>query len=251
MTKGLKSRLLVTGTLLLSLSGAAVAQPSANSGVLPLNSIIDSIERAQSGLHPQFPYQVLREYRLSGSKSSTSNSSVVAEVNFKPPTSKDYKIQKSSGSKRGEQVVRNLLDHEVETTSNRSQTKTAITHENYDFTYIGEDVLDGQTCYVLGLQPKRKEKDLIAGKAWIDKHSFLVRRIEGEIAKTPSWWLKKVRLKLAFGDYEGTWLQTSMEAVADVRIVGPHILTSQIVDYRGTDVVASAQTHSRSAVRRH
>jgi hypothetical protein len=251
MTKGLKSRLLVAATLLLSLSVPAGAQQSATSGVLPLNSIIDSIERAQSGLHPQFAYQVLREYRLSGSKSSTSNSSVVAEVNFKPPTSKDYKIQRSSGSKRGEQVVRNLLDHEVETTSNRSQTKTAITRENYDFTYIGEDGLDGQTCYVLGLQPKRKEKDLIAGKAWIDKHSFLVRRIEGEIAKTPSWWLKKVRLKLAFGDYEGTWIQTSMEAVADVRIVGPHTLTSQILDYRGIDEVASAQPHSRSADRRH
>jgi outer membrane lipoprotein-sorting protein len=242
-----KSRLVVAGTVLLSLCGVAGAQESANSGRLALNLIVDAVEKAQSAVHPQFPYQVLREYRLSGSNSSN----VVVEVNFRPPTSKDYRIQRSSGSKRGEQVVRNLLDHEVDTTSSRSKTKTAITRENYDFAYIGDEVSDGQACYVLEIKPKRKEKDLIAGKAWIDKRSFLVRRIEGEISKTPSWWLKKVRVKLSFGDYEGTWLQSSMEAVADVRIVGLHTLTSQILDYRGTDEVASAQNQTHSSVRRH
>jgi hypothetical protein len=247
MTLPIKSRLLAMGSLLLPLCGVGVAQQSASTGGLPLNSIIEAMEKAQSGVRPQLPYQVLREYRLFG----TNNSSVVAEVNFKPPTSKDYKIQKSTGSKRGEQVVRHLLDHEVETASNGSQARTALTRDNYDFSYIGEIALDGQPCYLLGLMPKRKEKDLIVGEAWVDKHSFFVRRIEGEIAKTPSWWLKRVRLKLAFADFEGTWLQTRMEAVADVRIVGPHTLTSEILDYRGTDVIASTQTRSRSADRKH
>ncbi len=251
MRLGIKSRLLVIATLSLSLCRVGAAQQSVKSAGLSLNSIIDAIEKAQSGVHSQTPYQVLREYHLFGTNSSSSNSSVVAALNFKPPTSKDYKIQKSSGSKRGEQVVRRVLDHEVETASSRSQATTAVTRDNYDFAYIGQAVLDGQPCYLLGLKPKRKEKDLIAGQAWVDQHSFQVRRIEGEIAKTPSWWLKKVRLKLVFGDFDGTWLQTSMEAIADVRIAGPHTLTSQILDYRGTDVVALTQTHSRYADRKH
>jgi hypothetical protein len=251
MKLGIKSRLLVMGSLLPTLCGVGVAQQSARSAGLPLNSIVEAVEKTQWAVHSQLPYQVLREYRLFGTKSSSSNSNVVAEVNFRPPASKDYKIQKSSGSKRGEQVVRNVLDHEVETASNRSQDRTAVTRNNYEFSYIGEVVLDGQPCYLLGLKPKRKEKDLIAGKAWVDTHSFFVRRIEGEIAKTPSWWLKAVRVKLAFADFEGTWLQKSMEAVADVRIVGPHTLTSQILDYRGTDVIASTQTRSRSADSKH
>jgi hypothetical protein len=251
MKLGIKSRLLVMGSLLPTLCGVGVAQQTARSAGLPLNSIVEAVEKTQWAVHSQLPYQVLREYRLFGTKSSSSNSNVVAEVNFRPPASKDYKIQKSSGSKRGEQVVRNVLDHEVETASNRSQDRTAVTRNNYDFSYIGEVVLDGQPCYLLGLKPKRKEKDLIAGKAWVDTHSFFVRRIEGEIAKTPSWWLKAVRVKLAFADFEGTWLQKSMEAVADVRIVGPHTLTSQILDYRGTDVIASTQTRSRSADSKH
>jgi len=240
MNLQITTAVLKMGALTALLCSFTLAQESTGSGILPLASIIQGMEKAQSEVRPQTPYQLIREYRLFGAKSSGANSNVVAEVDFKPPSSKDYHVQKSSGSARGQQVVRRILDHEVEAAAKRNQARTdAVTSDNYDFTYIGETVLDGQPCYLLGLKPKRKEKDLISGQAWVDKNSFLVRHIEGEIAKTPSWWLKRVRVKLAFADLEGTWLQTSMEAVADVRILGLHTLTSRILDYRSTDVVAS------------
>ena len=34
----------------------------------------------------------------------------------------------------------------------------------------------------------------------------------------------------------GTWLQTATEAVADVRVFGNQTLTSEIVEFRNTDV---------------
>ena len=136
--------------------------------------------------------------------------------------------------------MQRILDHEVETAASESlQARTGLTSGDYDFTLIGESVLDGRPCYLLGLKPKRKEKDLILGKAWVDKNSFSVLRIEGDTAKTPSWWLKSVHVTLAFGDLGGNWLQTSIEAVADVRFLGSHTLTSRILDYRGTSVSAS------------
>ena len=211
---------------------------------MPLNAIVESMERAQEGASP-VSYQVIREYRLSGAQDSKANSEVIAEVNFRPPARGDYRIQQSSGSDRGLQVVRRLLDHEAERTSQNDKARTALNRDNYDFDYIGEAILDGQSCYVLALKPKRKEKELIAGQAWVDEHSFLVRHIEGELAKSPSWWLNKVRVKLGFDDRGGTWLQTEMEAVADVRIVGPHTLRSRILDYRTADQVASIPTISR------
>jgi hypothetical protein len=243
-----QTRTEMLGLLLLSVvfHWPAVAQDG-GSAVPSINSIIESMEKAQSGRQPHLSYQVIREYRLFGKDSSNSDSRVIAEVNFRPPTSKDYEIQNASGSKRGEEVVRRLLDHEVEASSDKGQGRTAITRENYEFTYVGEEALDGQRCYLLELKPKRKENDLIAGRAWVDKQSFFVRRIEGEVAKTPSWWLKRVRVNLVFADFQGTWLQTNMEAVADVRIVGPHTLTSRIVDYRRSDVVASTQMRMRSS----
>jgi len=239
ITTGLLKMGLLNAFLCAFLCSGALGQ-SSGANTPSLTSIIEGMERAQSEVRPQVAYQLIRQYRLFGAKSSSSDSEVVAEVDFRPPSSKHYNIQTRSGSSRGEQIVRRILDHEVEaSTKNNEPHAAAVNSENYDFTYLREAVLDSQPCYLLGLKPKRKDKDLISGEAWVDKRSLLVRRIEGEVAKTPSWWLKTVQVKLAFAYLEGTWLQTNMEAVADVRFVGPHILTSRVLDYRGTAVVAS------------
>ena len=236
---------LASGALLAMFCSAGFAQESGHAKTTPLSEIVESLERAQEGAHP-VSYQVVREYRLFGAKDSKTNSEVIAEVNFRPPARGDYRIQQSSGSERGLEVVRRLLDHEAERASQNYKARTALNRDNYDFNYIGEAILNGQSCYVLALKPKRKEKELISGQAWVDQHSFLVRHIEGELAKSPSWWIKKVGVKLAFDDRGGTWMQTDMEAVADVRIVGPHTLTSRILDYRTADQVASRPVHRTS-----
>ena len=205
---------------------------------MPLEAILQSMQKAQRAIRPQASYQIIREYRLSGAKDSKADSEVVAEINFNPPASKRYSIQRSSGSSRGAQLVRRVLDHEVESTSD-SNARAAINSDNYNFNFAGEMTFDGQSCYVLGLQPKRKENNLVSGQVWVDKSSFLIRQIEGEVEKTPSWWLKKLRVRLVFADLEGTWVQTSMEAIADVRVVGAHTLTSRLLDYRSESELAA------------
>jgi hypothetical protein len=217
---------------------------------MPLDAIIQSVQKAQAAVRPPASYQIIREYRLFGAKDSKADSEVVAEINFRPPASKGYAIQRSSGSSRGPQLVRRILDHEVAATSKDNKASSAISSDNYAFNYIGEATLDGQSCYVLGLKPKRTENDLISGQVWVDKHSFLVRQIQGEVEKTPSWWLTKVRIKLVFADLEGVWVQTSMEATADVRIVGAHTLTSRILDYRREEEVAATPLPGGSNLRK-
>ncbi len=135
-------------------------------------------------------------------------------------------------------------------TSNDTNARTAISSDNYNFNFVGEVTLDGQSCYVLGLKPKRRENNLISGQVWVDKSSFLIRQIEGEVEKTPSWWLKKVRVRLVFADLEGIWVQTNMEAIADVRIVGAHTLTSRILDYRRESEFAATPFPAGSILRK-
>jgi hypothetical protein len=237
---GVGNQWVISGALIGLLCSLGIAQQTSPSGSMPLDAIIQSMQRAQAAVRPHGSYQIIREYRLFGAKDSQANSEVVAEINYRPPASRAYTIQSSSGSSRGPQIVRRILDHELEVTSRENKAGSAISSDNYTFNYIGEATLDGQSCYVLGLKPRRAEQDLIAGEAWVDKHSFLIRQIEGEVEKTPSWWLKKVRVKLVFADLEGMWMQTNMEAVADVRIVGAHTLISRILDYRGEAQVAAS-----------
>jgi hypothetical protein len=241
----------VTNTVLLALLGPlAVAQQTASPGTMPLEAIIQSMQKAaQAAAHPQASYQIIREYRLFGAKDSKADSEVVAEINFRPPASKGYRIQRSSGSSRGQELVSRVLDREV-ASSTGNKASSAISTDNYTFNYVSAATLDGRACYVLGLKPKRKDKDLISGQVWVDQHSFLIRQIQGEVEKTPSWWIKNVRLTLVFADLEGMWVQTRMEAVADVRLVGSHTLTSHILDYRTESELAASPYSTGSAIRK-
>ena len=247
---GTGARWAIRGALVVMLGSIGIAEQNRPITPMSLDDIVRSIEAAQAATHPQASYQVIREYRLFGARDSRADSEVVAEVDFRPPASKAYRIQRSEGSNRGPQLVRHILDHEVEATAGDHKASRAITRDNYNFTYIGEAVLDGAPCFVLGLKPKRTDKDLLSGNVWIDQHSFRVRQIEGDVEKTPSWWLKRLRIKLTFADVEGIWMQTGMEATADVRIVGTHTLRSRILDYRRQAEVAATPFPAISPIRK-
>ena len=45
-----------------------------------------------------------------------------------------------------------------------------------------------------------------------------------------------------YGQVSGVWLQTTTKAVADVRFIGPHVLTSRALEVRPATFNARAQT---------
>jgi len=195
-------------------------------------AIIARMASAQAGNQTHFrPYIVTRYYKLLGPDSRFGfKSHVTAEITVVPPDFKKYVIDDSDGSSWGEKVVRKILDSEVAFAKDSAATN--ITRDNYDFRFLREDELDGQHCYVLELLPKRRSRDLLRGIIWLDTGTYLPHRVEGEPAKSPSWWLKDVHIVLRYG-YLGTmWLQTSSEASADVRILGQTTIASQSVKYR-------------------
>jgi hypothetical protein len=202
----------------------------------PLASIVEQMQAAQSDSKPSVSYQVVRDYQLFGEKGSEPSSEVWAQIDYLPPDHKTYAIQKRAGSGRGEDVVRRILQRESQMVAG-SRSSSAINNDNYSFGYLGEATVDGNSCYLLSLEPKRKEIELIRGKAWVDQRSFLVRRIEGQMARSPSWLLKRVNLRLDFADVDGAWMQTGMEAAAEVRFLGSQTLKSQTVDARVGNMV--------------
>ena len=133
-----------------------------------------------------------------------------------PPDSKKYTVENRNGSGLEEQIVRKMLDGEVAFA--KDSGSTGITRKNYDFLFVREDELGGQRCYVLELLPRRKSQDLLRGTIWVDASTYLLRRVEGEPAKSPSWWLRDVRIVLLYGSVGEMWLQTSSEATANVQI---------------------------------
>jgi hypothetical protein len=195
-------------------------------------TIIASMAQAQVDNRTRFrPYIVTRDYRLfEGQDENRVRSHVVAEMTIMGPESKTYAIENASGSGLAERVVRKMLDAEVAVA--KDSASTDITRENYDFLLVREDELGGRRCYVLQLVPRRKSKALLRGTIWVDAGTYLPHLVEGEPAKSPSWWVKDVRIVLLYGYVGEMWMQTSSQATANVRILGQSTMVSRDVKYQ-------------------
>lgn len=207
---------------------------------LNVDQIVSRMQQARTLEHQHsIAYTVTREYELKAEGSATANSSVVAQLNFVPPSQKDYTIVKAEGSDRGTGIVRKVLDHETSMATHSDGHE--ITRANYDLNLLGTETIDGHECYILGLSPKREAVDLIRGKAWVDASNFQIRRIAGQTSKNPSFWIKNLNVTLNYGEVNGVWVQTSTKAVAEVRVVGPHVLTSRELDVQRATFSAKAR----------
>ena len=202
-----------------------------------VDDIVGKMEQANvEARDHSVPYTVSREYQLSGEKTQKASSQVMAKINFVPPSQKDYTVRKLEGSDRGTDIVRRVLEHESQMATHAELHE--ITARNYQFALLGREVIDGHDCYVLQLTPRRNEPDLVNGKAWVDTTSFQIRRIDGVPAKSPSWWIHNLHVTINYGAVQGVWTQLATLAVADVRLMGTHVLTSREVDLQTTTVDA-------------
>jgi hypothetical protein len=240
--------------LAMSMAAAPVAHPQSSQKTpvsdspetSSLDSIVRHMENAQLRNRESFrPYTLTREYKLFDNVSEAEDpaqkpsSAVIANVEFVPPDQKSFQIQRVEGSARGKSIVQHILENE---SGKSGKTPASLTRQYYEFTLIGEERMNGHACWIVGIKPRHAEKNTIMGKAWIDKDNYLVQQVQGEIAKTPSWWLKKVEMTISYGNAAGMWLPTGTYAIADVRLFGKHVLTSQAVEIK-----TAAQTASASA----
>ncbi len=230
---------------------ALAAAQSGNSGPQPpapaapdLATIVHNLEQAQvENRSSARAYVVTRDYQLFKEGDQQPKSTVIAEVSFLPPGTKTYEIRQASGSSQGEKVVRKVLTHEQEMA--RDHGEHDLSRQNYEFTYVGTQGLNGVRCYVLHLHPKRDDKNLVEGLAWIDASSFMPRRIEGSPAKSPSWWVKALQLQMDYAPVAGMWLPIASRAEADIRLAGKHSFIARDVQYQTSEAVAQVAAPRR------
>lgn len=138
-------------------------------------------------------------------------------------------------------VLRPVLEAERDFVAQGDFTRTALTRDNYDI--AGEEPA-GSNLVRLLVKPRREETTLIDG-AWVvtDDEADLVR-IEGRLAKNPSFWTRRVDIVRHYGRLVGVRVPLSVESVAHIRIAGRSTLT---MSYRyemvnGRDVGSDAST---------
>jgi len=167
-----RSRKNLTGIARLWLSGLVfLATLASSSQVTPstteikspdLNLILQRLEEIQQQNPAQSrPYEVTREYKLFHGSDKQPTAEVTAQIDFVPPDMKTYKIIQARGQSRGEKMVRELLDRETD--SAKAGRGSQITRMNYDFVFLRQENFGVVPEYVLGIFPKRRDKNLLRG----------------------------------------------------------------------------------------
>jgi hypothetical protein len=240
--RGLNIALFVVVSPLVTLVVSASAQTQ--SSALNVATITSRMAHAQTENQARFrPYIVTRDYKMFGKDGREAKSEVTANIAFAPPNLKKYTVQRATGSGLGETIVRRMLEGEIAMTKKSSATD--ISEDNYNFRFVREEDVDGKRCHVLEMLPRRKDKNLLRGNVWVDANTYLLRRAEGSLAMNPSWWVRDVNIVLLFGDAGGMWLQTGLEATANVRMPGQATVISDDVSYEIREVVAVTVSTSR------
>lgn len=186
-------------------------------------------------------YTGIRQYDLENSLFDK-HAHLVANVAYDPDGAMHFQVVSKQGWISGNASLRQALETESQISRPMTRPMTLINKDNYALQMMGTALLNGRTAYVIHVVPRRQEVYLFQGKIWVDAEDYALARIEGELAKTPSIWIRSVSFTLEFrknGEYWFPWLSTS---TSDVRIFGPTIVNIRFLDY--SPLSASASKHA-------
>lgn len=142
------------------------------------------------------------------------------------PRSMTYRSVKFTGDSFVKtNVITRLLQSEVDHVEKVDPAASAISESNYKFSYKGTEEIDGKLMHVYQLKPRRKDPNLFKGKIFVDAHTGTLRRAEGTVSKSPSFFIRKIEFVQTFDDIDGFTVPVEMRSTAKARIIGKAIVS--------------------------
>lgn len=174
-------------------------------------------------------YTALRHYSAAN---RSRHADMLVQVTCGSDGAKQFDVlsEQGSGSIR-KHVFRKLLSEETEATRRGERKDTRIIPANYDFKVIGQETLASGPAYILEVSPKTDKKYLIRGKIWVDANDFSIVRIEGQPARSPSFWVRSVHFVHTYQKVGPFWFASSTHTTSEIRIFGEAELTIENSGY--------------------
>lgn len=117
-------------------------------------------------------------------------------------------------------VIARLLQSEVDHVQKGEGARTAITPNNYKFSFKGTESVDDHLVYVYQLKPRQKRPGLFKGRILLDVLTGRLRRAEGVLVKSPSFFVKRVEFVQDYADFGSFSLPVRVHSVAKTRLFG-------------------------------
>jgi hypothetical protein len=132
-----------------------------------------------------------------------------------------------------DKVLRPILETEAKVLASGAASRSAMTTENYE---IGGGELAGPGLVKLFAKPRRKDVSLIDGAVFITSNESDLVRIEGRMAKNPSFWTTRVNLVRHYDRVGGVRVPVRLDSTAQIRFAGESTL-SMVYEYESINGV--------------
>ena len=152
-----------------------------------------------------------------------------------------YEIVSERGSETiRKKVFKSLLEKERELVAKSEAEKSELTHDNY--TFAPEST--GPGCRYILIKAKRKDVALVDGRVVLSEDGRDLLRVEGKLAKNPSFWTNSVDVIRHYTKLDGVRVPIAVESIAKIKFAGHSTLQ---VDYEyesinGRPVSTAART---------
>jgi hypothetical protein len=255
MTSGQGTQLLSTigSVMCLYLAGipgnVAFAQETSVAPLTADQVVQRMVERNEQRAQALESYRGTRIYNLEYHGLSNKSATLVVTMTYRRPDEKKFCVLSESGSELLQgRVLKRLLEAEVEAMEAEQRRQTAMGPKNYEFRLVTYERTGDQGFYILEVTPRIKNKFLFRGRIWVDGQDFAVARMEGEPAKSPSWWTKRNAIHVTYEKIGEFWLPARNETNTQVRIMGSSLLTIVYRDYEILNAGAMQVTASSGSM---
>lgn len=102
----------------------------------------------------------------------------------------------------------------------REKGSIAITPANYKFQINAIITQEEKQIYIFKLTPRHKTIGLFKGELWLDGATGMPLKETGQLVKTGSAWLKRVRFVRDYEMRDGISILKHLQSTVDVRVVG-------------------------------
>jgi len=137
-------------------------------------------------------------------------------------------------------IIARVLQSEVDHVEKDDGAATAISPENYKFSYKGKGEAQGRLAYVYQLKPRSKHVGLFKGRMYLDAHTGSLVRVEGNVVKSPSFFVNHIQFVQDYSDFGAFTLPVHVHSEAKARLVGRTIVDITHMHYLPVAVQAQA-----------
>ena len=134
-----------------------------------------------------------------------------------------YRVLSEGGSEMiRRRVFRSMLDNEERVFAAGDAERSSFTATNYELTPAATEEAG---LVKLLAHPRRRDVTLIEGAVFVTDSDADLVRVEGRLAKNPSFWTKRVEVVKQYGRIGGHRVPVRVDSTAQMRLAGTSTLT--------------------------